>query len=62
MIAAVLPGPWNPALLAKQVATISHLTNARIAVNIVSGSFRGEFYAIGEPWLDHEERYRRSEH
>jgi dimethylsulfone monooxygenase len=61
VIAAVLPGPWNPALLAKQVATISHLTNARIAVNIVSGWFRGEFYAIGEPWLDHEERYRRSE-
>jgi dimethylsulfone monooxygenase len=61
VIAAVLPGPWNPALLAKQVATISHLSNARIAVNIVSGWFRGEFYAIGEPWLDHEERYRRSE-
>jgi FMNH2-dependent dimethyl sulfone monooxygenase len=61
VIAAILPGPWNPALLAKQVATISHLTDARIAVNIVSGWFRGEFHAIGEPWLDHEERYRRSE-
>ncbi len=61
VIAAVLPGPWHPALLAKQVATISHLTNARIAVNIVSGWFRGEFHAIGEPWLDHDERYRRSE-
>jgi FMNH2-dependent dimethyl sulfone monooxygenase len=61
VIAAVLPGPWHPALLAKQVATISHLTNARIAVNVVSGWFRGEFHAIGEPWLDHDERYRRSE-
>jgi len=61
VIAAILPGPWHPALLAKQVATISHLTAARIHVNVVSGWFRGEFHAIGEPWLDHDERYRRSE-
>jgi dimethylsulfone monooxygenase len=61
VIAAVLPGPWHPVLLAKQIATISHLTEGRIAVNIVSGWFRGEFAAIGEPWLDHDERYRRSE-
>lgn len=61
VIAAVLPGPWHPALLAKQIATIDHLTNGRIAVNIVSGWFRSEFTAIGEPWLEHDERYRRSE-
>lgn len=61
VIAALLPGPWNPALAAKQIATISHLTNGRVAVNVVSGWFRGEFAAIGEHWLDHDERYRRSE-
>ncbi|MFX9035054.1 LLM class flavin-dependent oxidoreductase, partial [Acinetobacter baumannii] len=61
VIAAILPGPWHPALLAKQIATISHLTKGRVHVNIVSGWFRGEFQAIGEPWLDHDERYRRSE-
>jgi len=61
VIAAVLPGPWHPALFAKQIATINHLTNGRVAVNVVSGWFRGEFTAIGEPWLDHDERYRRSE-
>ena len=61
VIAAVLPGPWHPAVLAKQIATINHLTNGRVAVNVVSGWFRGEFAAIGEPWLDHDERYRRSE-
>ena len=61
VIAAVLPGPWTPAVIAKQIATINHLSNGRVAVNIVSGWFRGEFYAIGEPWLDHDERYRRSE-
>lgn len=61
LIAAILPGPWHPAVLAKQIATIDQLTGGRIAVNIVSGWFRGEFHAIGEPWLEHDERYRRSE-
>lgn len=61
VIAAILPGPWNPALAAKQLATIDQLANGRVAINIVSGWFRGEFTAIGEPWLDHDERYRRSE-
>ena len=61
VIAAILPGPWAPALAAKQIATINHLTKGRVAVNIVSGWFRGEFAAIGLPWLDHDERYRRSE-
>ncbi len=27
----------------------------------MSGWFKGEFTAIGEPWLEHDERYRRSE-
>ena len=54
-------GPWNPAVAAKQIATIHQLYGGRVAVNVVSGWFRGEFTAIGEPWLDHDERYRRSE-
>lgn len=61
VIAAILPGPWTPAVVAKQITTINHLSNGRVAVNIVSGWFRGEFYGIGEHWLDHDERYRRSE-
>ncbi|ERS81072.1 alkanesulfonate monooxygenase [Marinobacter sp. EVN1] len=61
VIAAVLPGPWKPAVLAKQIATIDQLTGGRVAVNVVSGWFSGEFHAIGEHWLDHDERYRRSE-
>ncbi|TXM76704.1 dimethyl sulfone monooxygenase SfnG [Methylobacterium sp. WL12] len=61
VIAALLPGPWNPTIAAKQIATISELTENRIAINLVSGWFSGEFRAIGEPWLDHDERYRRSE-
>ncbi|KTT11169.1 alkanesulfonate monooxygenase [Pseudomonas oryzihabitans] len=61
VIAAILPGPWNPALAAKQLATIDQLTDGRIAINLVSGWFKGEFHGIGEPWLEHDERYRRSE-
>lgn len=61
VIAAILPGPWKPALAAKQLATIDYLTQGRIAINVVSGWFRGEFDAIGEPWPEHDERYVRSE-
>lgn len=40
MIAALLPGPWNPAVAAKQIASIDNYTKGRIAVNIVSGWFK----------------------
>lgn len=61
VIAAILPGPWDPTLAAKQLATIDILSGGRVAVNIVSGWFKGEFTAIGQPWLEHDERYRRSQ-
>lgn len=61
VIAAVLPGPWTPAVVAKQLSTIDQLTGGRVAINVVSGWFKGEFQAIGELWLEHDERYRRSE-
>lgn len=60
LIVALLPGPWNPALAAKQIASIDNYTDGRVAVNIVSGWFKAEFTAIGQWWLDHAERYRRS--
>lgn len=61
LIIALLPGPWHPAVAAKQLATLDHISKGRTAVNVVSGWFSGEFRAIGQPWLDHDERYRRSE-
>ncbi|MCG2574634.1 dimethyl sulfone monooxygenase SfnG [Acinetobacter sp. ME22] len=61
VIAAILPGPWKPALAAKQLATIDQLTQGRIAINVVSGWFKGEFDAIGEEWPEHDQRYARSE-
>ncbi|KAK5128195.1 hypothetical protein LTR08_004074 [Meristemomyces frigidus] len=60
VIAALLPGPWNPAVAAKQIASIDHYSGGRIAVNVVSGWFKAEFTSIGQWWLEHAERYRRS--
>ncbi|GHD33200.1 dimethylsulfone monooxygenase SfnG [Streptomyces galbus] len=61
VIAAVHPGLWHPGVLAKLGATADHLSHGRFAVNVVSGWFKDEFTALGEPWLEHDERYRRSE-
>ncbi|WP_169985808.1 MULTISPECIES: dimethylsulfone monooxygenase SfnG [unclassified Microbispora] len=61
VIAAVHPGLWHPAVLAKLLSTADHLSGGRVAVNVVSGWFKGEFTALGEPWLEHDERYRRAE-
>jgi FMNH2-dependent dimethyl sulfone monooxygenase len=61
VIAAVHPGLWHPGVLAKLTATADHLSHGRVAINVVSGWFKGEFTALGEHWLEHDERYRRSE-
>jgi FMNH2-dependent dimethyl sulfone monooxygenase len=60
VIAAVHPGLWQPVVLAKWLATADHITGGRVAVNVVSGWFADEFRQMGEPWLEHDERYRRS--
>jgi FMNH2-dependent dimethyl sulfone monooxygenase len=61
VIAAVHPYFWNPAVLAKLAATGAVLNDNRLALNVVSGWFKAESVALGEPWLDHEERYRKAE-
>jgi dimethylsulfone monooxygenase len=61
VIAAVHPGLWQPGVLAKFIATADHLSGGRAAVNVVSGWFKDEFTKLGEPWLEHDERYHRSE-
>ncbi|MCP8615929.1 dimethylsulfone monooxygenase SfnG [Salirhabdus salicampi] len=61
LISAVLPGLWHPAVYAKMLASLDHISNGRAAVNVVSGWFRGEFDGYGEPWLEHGERYKRAE-
>jgi len=61
VIAAVHPGMWHPGVLAKYVITADHISNGRAAVNIVSGWLKDEFVNFGLPWLEHDERYVRTE-
>jgi FMNH2-dependent dimethyl sulfone monooxygenase len=60
VIAAILPGPWHPHVVAKLGATADQLFGGRWAINVVSGWFAGEYEALGLPWLPHDERYERS--
>ncbi|UMG93511.1 dimethylsulfone monooxygenase SfnG [Nocardioides sp. TF02-7] len=61
VIAAIHPGLWHPGVLAKWIATADQISRGRAAINVVSGWFKDEFTKLGEPWLEHGERYRRSE-
>ena len=45
VIAALLPGPWNPAVAAKMIASIDNYCEGRVCVNVVSGWFRAEVSA-----------------
>lgn len=51
VIAALLPGPWTPAVAAKQIASIDNYTKGRIAVNIVSGWFKVWLQRIDSSWV-----------
>ena len=61
ILAALHPGLWHPGIVAKMGATIDHMSGGRWGLNITTGWFKEEFIGFGEPWLDHDERYRRSE-
>jgi dimethylsulfone monooxygenase len=61
VIAAVHPGMWHPGVLAKYLITADHISNGRAAVNIVSGWLKAEFVNFGLEWLEHDERYVRTE-
>jgi FMNH2-dependent dimethyl sulfone monooxygenase len=61
VIAAVHPGLWNPAVIANVIASANHISNGRVSLNVVSGWFKAEYVGFGETWLEHDERYVRSE-
>ena len=61
VITAVHPGLWHPAIVAKMQASLDVCSQGRTSINVVSGWFKGEFTGYGLPWLEHTERYRRSE-
>ena len=61
VISAVLTGLWHPGVMAKIGSTADVLSDGRWAINIVSGWHRGQYRSFGQPWLEHDERYRQSE-
>lgn len=61
LIAAVHPGLWNPAVIANVIASANVISNGRVSLNVVSGWFKDEYTGFGEEWLEHDERYVRSE-
>lgn len=61
LIGACHPGQWDPGPVANYVATADRISDGRFSLNVVSGWFKDEFTGFGQPWLDHDERYARSE-
>jgi FMNH2-dependent dimethyl sulfone monooxygenase len=61
LIAAVHPGMWHPAVIANMIASADYITRGRVSLNVVSGWFKDEFTGFGTEWLEHDERYVRSE-
>lgn len=60
VIQAVLPDLWSPVALAKFILSADRFSEGRAAINVVSGWFKDEYTGFGLPWLEHDERYRRS--
>jgi FMNH2-dependent dimethyl sulfone monooxygenase len=61
LITAVHTGLWHPGPVANAVVTGDHISNGRFHINVVTGWFKREYTGFGEPWLEHDERYARSE-
>lgn len=47
---------WNPALLAREAATLDRLSAGRLELGLGAGTVRGEFEAAGVPWRSAAER------
>ena len=49
----------NPAVAAKMIATLDHISGGRAGLNIVAGAYRGEFEQMGawDDSLNHDARY-----
>ena len=53
----------NPAVTAKMIATLDHVSDGRAGLNLVTGSYKGEFEQMHmwRPELDHDGRYEFAE-
>ena len=61
LMAAVRPNFRLPALVAKEAATIDQISNGRFTLNVVSAWWQAESDEYGGAWVQHDERYARTE-
>lgn len=52
---------WNPALLAREAASVDQLSGGRLELGLGAGHMKSEFDAAGIPWCPHPERVSRLE-
>lgn len=57
LIGAIKPLLLNPLVFAKIAANIADISRGRLSVNVVSGWFLPELYALGVEVPDHDDRY-----
>jgi len=60
LMVAVRPTFHSPALFAKQAATIDHISNGRLALNVVSSWWEQEARMYGVEFERHDDRYGRT--
>lgn len=60
LMVAVRPTFHSPALLAKQTANIDHISNGRLALNVVSSWWEQEARMYGVDFEKHDDRYGRT--
>lgn len=60
LMVAVRPTFHSPALLAKQAANIDHISNGRLALNVVSSWWEQEAKMYGVHFEQHDDRYART--
>ena len=61
LMTAVRPNFRLPALVAKEAATIDRISNGRFTLNVVSAWWQTESDQYGGAWVEHDERYARTE-
>jgi pyrimidine oxygenase len=61
--ATIHPLLQNPAVAAKMITTLDHISGGRAGLNIVAGAYKSEFDQMGawDDSLDHDDRYALSE-
>ena len=61
LMTAVRPNFRLPAIVAKEAATIDRISSGRFTLNVVSAWWESESRAYGGFWVEHDERYARTD-